>query len=111
MTATIRLMLNIATTKVWKIKQLDVSSSFLHSELQELVYMYQPARFFYQERPHHVCRLTKAMYGLKQAPKAWFDSKSDPSLFTNNIDNKIMVFLLYVDYILLPGSEWISFKL
>ena len=44
-TATIRLMLNIATARGWIIKQLDVSSAFLHGELQEPVYMHQPAGF------------------------------------------------------------------
>ena len=69
-------------------------------------------------RPNHVCKLTKALYGLKQAPRAWFDtfshflidfgfdcSKSDPSLFTYHHHGKTMVLLLYVDDILLTGSD------
>lgn len=117
-TATIRLMLDIAVSKGWQVKQLDVSSAFLHGELKEPVYMYQPEGFEDPNRPNHVCKLTKALYGLKQAPRAWFDtfsnflidfgfvcSKSDPSLFTYNIHNKTMVLLLYVDDILLTGSD------
>ena len=117
-TATIWLMLNIATTKAWTIKQLDVSSAFLHGELQEPVYMKQPTGFVDPEKPDYVCKLTKALYGLKQAPRAWFDtfsnylldfgfvcSTSDPSLFTYNLHDRFMVLLLYVDDILLTGSE------
>ena len=65
-----------------------------------------------------VCKLTKALYGIKQAPRAWFDtfshfqidfgfvcSKSDPSLFPYHHHGKILVLLLYVDDILLTGSD------
>ena len=116
-TATIRLVLQVAITKGWSLKQLDVSSAFLHGELQEPVYMFQPPGFVDPQKPNHVCRLTKALYGLKQAPMAWFDtfsnflidfgftcSKSDPSLFTYHHQNQTLVLLLYVDDILLTGS-------
>lgn len=117
-TATIRLVLNVAVAKGWSIRQLDVSSAFLHGELKEPVYMYQPPGFDNPNRPNHVCRLTKALYGLKKAPRAWFDtfseflidfgfccSKSDPSLFTYHKGDKTLVLLLYVDDILLTGSD------
>lgn len=117
-TATIRLVLDVATAKGWSMKQLDVSNAFLHGELQEAVYMQQPPGFVDQEKPSHVCKLTKALYGLKQAPRAWFDtfsnflldfgftcSKSDPSLFTYHKDGNTLVLLLYVDDILLVGSN------
>ena len=80
--------------------------------------MYQPDGFVDEARPNHVCRLTKALYGLKQAPRAWFDtfsgfliefgfscSRSDPSLFTYHKQGKSLVLLLYVDDILLSGSD------
>lgn len=117
-TATIRLVLNVAVSKGWKVKQLDVTSAFLHGELQEPVYMFQPGGFVDPERPNHVCKLTKALYGLKQAPRAWFDtfsnflidfgfmcSKSDPSLFTYHKQGQTLVLLLYVDDILLMGND------
>lgn len=116
-TSTIRLVLDVATAKEWSIRQLDVSSAFLHGDLQEPVFMYQPEGFVDETKPEYVCKLTKALYGLKQAPRAWFDTfsnflidygfqccKSDPSLFTYHHNNKSMVFLLYVDDILLTES-------
>lgn len=117
-TATIRLVLKVAVTRGWQIKQLDVSSAFLHGDLQEPVYMYQPPGFVDPLKPNHVCKLTKALYGLKQAPRAWFNtfsnfllefgfscSKSDPSLFTYHQNGRSLVLLLYVDDILLTGSH------
>lgn len=64
-TATIRLVLDIAIVRQWQIKQLDVTTTFLHGELLEPVYMYQPQGFVDPQRPNHVCKLTKALYGLK----------------------------------------------
>lgn len=117
-TATIRVVLNVATAKEWPIKQLDVSNAFLHGELKEPVYMYQPAGFVDTQKPNHVCKLTKALYGLKQAPRAWYDtfslfliefgftcSKSDPSLFVYHHQGKHLVLLLYVDDMLFTGSD------
>ncbi|CAA7036250.1 unnamed protein product [Microthlaspi erraticum] len=117
-TATIRMILDVAIARDWPIKQLDVSNAFLHGELKEPVYMFQPAGFEDPERPDYVCKLTKALYGLKQAPRAWFDtfsnyiidygftcSKSDPSLFTYYRNGKSMVLLMYVDDMLLTGSD------
>ncbi|CAA7031737.1 unnamed protein product [Microthlaspi erraticum] len=117
-TATIRMILDVATAKDWKLKQLDVSNAFLHGELKEPVFMTQPPGFVDPDKPNYVCKLTKALYGLKQAPRAWFDtfslyliefgfvcSKSDPSLFTYRKDGKSLVLLLYVDDMLLTGSD------
>lgn len=117
-TATIRLVLKVATARNWPLKQLDVSNAFLHRDLQEPVYMFQPSGFVDSSKPDHVCRLTKALYGLKQAPRAWFDtfsrfllefgfvySKSDPSLFTYINKNIVLILLLYVDDILLTGNS------
>ena len=52
---------------------MDVKNAFLHGDLQEEVYMEQPPDYVHAVYPEFVCRLKKALYGVKQAPKAWSD--------------------------------------
>ncbi|KAI3684681.1 hypothetical protein L6452_33906 [Arctium lappa] len=72
---TIRTVLSIAMGRNWPIHQLDVKNAFLHGNLKETVFMYQPPGFVNPSTPGHVCRLRKSLYGLKQAPRAWLKSK------------------------------------
>ena len=55
---------------------MDVKNAFLNGELQEEVYMEQPEGYVHPEFWHYVCRLKKALYCLKQAPRAWIDRMS-----------------------------------
>ncbi|PRQ47500.1 putative RNA-directed DNA polymerase [Rosa chinensis] len=70
--ATIRNVLCLTISRSWPLRQLDVKNVFLHVFLKEDVYMTQPPSFIDQARPSFVCKLNKAIYGLKQAPHAWF---------------------------------------
>ncbi|KAK1683599.1 hypothetical protein QYE76_044447 [Lolium multiflorum] len=70
--ATIRVILSVALSFNWKIRQLDVKNAFLHGSLDEVVFCHQPTGFVDSTRPDHVCRLNRALYGLKQAPRAWY---------------------------------------
>ncbi|KAH9762946.1 retrovirus-related pol polyprotein from transposon RE1 [Citrus sinensis] len=115
---TIRVILSLAVMHNWTVRQLDVNNAFLHGILTENVFMHQPEGFVHPQFPSHVCQLTKALYGLKQAPRAWYDrlkssllqwgfiaSKSDTSLFIHHVGEDIVVILIYVDDILITGSN------
>jgi hypothetical protein len=67
---TIRLVLSVAVTKEWKLRQLDVQNVFLHGVLEEEVSIKQPPGYESLEFPDYVCKLDKAIYGLKQVPRA-----------------------------------------
>ena len=62
---TIRVMIALATKHNWKLYQLDVKSTFLNGELKEEVYLVQPEGFVKEGKEHLVCRLKRALYGLK----------------------------------------------
>ena len=65
---TLRLRLGIVATKDLALKQLDVKTTFLHGDLHEDIYMFQPTDFMTMgEQGHLVCKLKKSLYGLKQA--------------------------------------------
>ncbi|KAJ3698209.1 hypothetical protein LUZ61_001914 [Rhynchospora tenuis] len=115
---TIRLILSISVTNQWSIKQLDVQNAFLHGDLTEKVYMTQPPGFIDSSKPNHVCLLSKAINGLKQSPRAWFHKLSqalidfgftashyDPSLFFAHVQGQLIIVLVYVDDIIITGSD------
>jgi hypothetical protein len=68
----IRLLLAYACSKNVKVYQMDVKSAFLNGELEEEVYIEQPEGFQLSENIDYVCKLKKALHGLKEAPRAWY---------------------------------------
>ncbi|GKB28011.1 retrovirus-related pol polyprotein from transposon TNT 1-94, partial [Tanacetum coccineum] len=72
----IRNFLANAASKNMTVYQMDMKTAFLNGELKEEVYVSQPEGFVDPDRPHHVYRLKKALYRLKQAPRAWYDTLS-----------------------------------
>ncbi|KAK0573554.1 hypothetical protein LWI29_009785 [Acer saccharum] len=117
-TTTIRVLLCLAVTKGWPLRQLDVNNAFLQGHLTEDVFMAQPPGFVDPAFPSHVCRLQRAIYGLKQAPRAWYNelrqfliqkgfvnSRSDTSLFIFNANGCVIFLLVYVDDIIVTGSD------
>ncbi|GKC11667.1 retrovirus-related pol polyprotein from transposon TNT 1-94 [Tanacetum coccineum] len=61
----IRIFLANAASKNMTVYQMDIKTAFLNGELKEEVYVSQPEGFVDPDRPHHVYRLKKALYGLK----------------------------------------------
>lgn len=114
---TVRLVLSLAISNGWSLRQLDVNNAFLQGTLSEDVFMSQPPGFIDRDNPHHVCKLRKAIYGLKQAPRAWYhelrqflltsgfhNSVADASLFIFNTQGVILYLLVYVDDIIVTGN-------
>jgi hypothetical protein len=114
---TIRIILSIAVSRGWSLRQLDVQNAFLHGLLEEKVYMRQPPGYEDVSCPHYICKLDKALYGLKQASRAWYlrlstklrelgfqASKTDTSLFFYSKKNVTMFVLIYVDDIIVASS-------
>jgi len=62
---TIRLVLFIALSQRWYIRQLDIQNTFLHGLLDEKVYMCQPQGYIHLDFPTHICCLKKSLYGLR----------------------------------------------
>ena len=102
----------------WLVKQLDVNNVFLNGELEEEVYMVQPPGFVDHSKPDVVCKLQKALYGFKQAHRAWFTklknsllawgfscSLSDSSMFLFRKGTDMIIILIYVDDIIVTGSN------
>jgi histone deacetylase 1/2 len=116
--ATIRLVLSLAVSSGWSLRQQDVRNVFLHGYLEEEVFMRQPPGYENKSHPHYVCKLDKALYGLKQAPRAWYSrlssklqqlgfqpSKADVSLFFYNKGGITIFLLIYVDDIIVASSS------
>ena len=69
---TVRVLLSLAAKLDWPLHQLDVKNAFLHGNLDEEVYMNIPPRYTGSIETKIVCKLERALYGLKQSPRAWF---------------------------------------
>ncbi|KAI5313376.1 hypothetical protein L3X38_042550 [Prunus dulcis] len=115
---TVRLVLSLAAMNQWSLRQLDVKNAVLHGDLEEEVFMRQPQGYEDPAHPEYVCKLKKSLYGLKQAPRAWNAkftgylpalgfkiSQSDPGLFVKHDGPDVIMLLLYVDDIILTGSN------
>ena len=97
---------------------MDIKIVFLQGELEEEVYMVQPAKFHCGTNTSAVCHLKKSLNGLKQAPRVWnanitlrlqrmgfASSKSDSSLFFRTRQNGPISILLYVDDLVITGAN------
>ena len=109
----IHIFLEYAAHKNIKVHQMYEKSAFINGELKEEVYLQQPPGFESHEFLDHCYKLEKAVYGLKQARRAWYEtlleflvSSSykrgviDPTLFRKANGNHLMLVQIYVDDII-----------
>ena len=115
---TIRVLFTLVVTFGWDIQQVNIDNAFLNEDLTEEVYMSQPEGFIDARYPSHVCKLRKSLYDLNQAPRAWYTKLrvvlqswglvrvvSDASLFIIHTSQFVSFALVYVDDILITGSN------
>ena len=96
----------------------DFTSAFLNGILQEEVYVGQSEGFEHPQFPYHLYALDKALYGVKQAPCAWYETLTlqllesgfkkgtvDPTLFLKREGKKLTLVQIYVDDIIFGSTN------
>jgi hypothetical protein len=114
----VRLLLAVAMQRRWEVHHMDVKTTFLNGELGEEVYVLQPPGFVIAGESSKVLRLHKALYGLRQAPRAWnikldgvltslgFErSPSEHAVYMRGIDGERLLLGVYVDDLIVTGSS------
>nr|GEW42102.1 retrovirus-related Pol polyprotein from transposon TNT 1-94 [Tanacetum cinerariifolium] len=105
----IRIFLAYASFKDFVVYQMDVNSAFLYGKIKEEVYACQPPRFEDLDFPDRVYKVEKALYGLHQAPRTWYETlstylldngfqrgKIDKTLFFKSHKGDILLVQVYV---------------
>nr|GEX09605.1 copia protein [Tanacetum cinerariifolium] len=114
----IRLFLAYASFKDFVVYQIDVKSAFLYGKIEEEVYVCQPLGFEDLEFPDRVYKIEKVLYGLHQAPRAWYETLStylldnifhkgqiDKTLFIKMVKGDILLVQVYVDDIIFGSTK------
>nr|GEV63792.1 retrovirus-related Pol polyprotein from transposon TNT 1-94 [Tanacetum cinerariifolium] len=114
----VRIFIAYAAHKSFPIYQMDMKTSFLNGTLKEEVYVAQPDGFVDHDHPKKVYRLRKALYELKQAPRAWYNELSkfltskgftkgtiDRNPFTIRYGEDILLVQIYIDDIIFRSTN------
>jgi len=114
----IRLILSYAVNHGIILYQMDVKSAFLNGVISEEVYVKKPPGFEDLKHPDHVYKLKKSLYGMKQAPRAWYDRRSnfliendfkrdqvDTTLFRRTLEKDILVVQICDDDIIFGSTN------
>ncbi|GJY14280.1 retrovirus-related pol polyprotein from transposon TNT 1-94 [Tanacetum coccineum] len=114
----VKMFVAYAAHKNFTIYQMDVKTAFLNGPLKEEVFVSQPNIFEDPDFPNHVYCLKKAIYDLKQAPRAWYDKLSsfliehhftkgivDPTLFIRRHGDDILLVQIYVDDLIFGSTN------
>jgi Reverse transcriptase (RNA-dependent DNA polymerase) len=89
------LLISIAERGGWEVRHMDAKSAFLNGDLEEEAYVIQPPGFKIKGEEHKVLKLYKALYSLRQAPRAW-NSKLDKSLMTLGFERCSIEHVVYM---------------
>ncbi|TPX46784.1 DNA-directed DNA polymerase [Synchytrium endobioticum] len=114
---TLRVLVSLIAANNWYASTLDISTAFLNGELEEEIYVKQPTGF--HDGTGRVCRLIKSLYGLRQAPRVWYQhqatwmtaneftsSPADPCLYAGISKSGSRVYILvHVDDFLITSSS------
>ena len=115
----VRILLAVVTALRLHLHQMDVVTAFLNGDLDETVYMAQPEGFKVKGKEHWVCRLQKAIYGLKQASRQWYKKMdeflieklglkrniADDCIYSSCNNGGVLIIALYVDDLLIGCSD------
>jgi hypothetical protein len=114
----IRLFLAYASYMGFTVYQMDVKSTFLYGTITEDVYVHQPPGFVDLAHPNKVYKVIKALYGLHQAPRAWYETLSsfleeheykrgviDKTLFIKKDKKDIILVQVYIDDIIFGSTK------
>ncbi|GJT33811.1 putative ribonuclease H-like domain-containing protein [Tanacetum coccineum] len=114
----IRIFLAYASYMGFTVYQMDVKSAFLYGQIEEEVYVCQPPGFEDPDHPDKVYKVVKALYGLHQAPRAWYDTLAtyllsngfqrgqiDQTLFIKSQQGHILLVQIYVDDIIFGSTK------
>nr|GEZ05651.1 retrovirus-related Pol polyprotein from transposon TNT 1-94 [Tanacetum cinerariifolium] len=114
----IRLFLAYASSKDFMVCQMDVKSAFLYGKIKEKVYVCQPPGFEDPDFLDKVYKVEKVLYGLHQAPRAWYETlstylldnkvhrgKIDKTLFIKRHKDDILLVQVYVDDIIFGSTK------
>lgn len=95
-----------------------MKTAFLNGEIEEEVYVAQPEGFVKEGEEHLVYRLHKSLYGLRQAPRAWYSKLNkcleelgfsrcphEHAVYTKKIEDEILIIAVYVDDLLITGTR------
>nr|GEU39498.1 copia protein [Tanacetum cinerariifolium] len=114
----IRLFLAYASFKDFVVYQMDVKSAFLYEKIKEDIYVCQPLGFEDPDFPDKVYKVEKVLYGLHQAPRAWYETfstnlldngfqrgKTDKTLFIKRHKGDIILVQVYIDDIIFCSTK------
>jgi transposase InsO family protein len=115
---TVRLLLALAAHSGWEVHHMDVKSAFLNGVLSEEVYVSQPPGYIADGKENAVLKLNKALYGLRQAPRAWYAklhdsltslgfvrSPSEHAVYRRGDSSSYLLVGVYVDDLIITGTD------